>query len=86
MPTVMKNTDYVVYLITKHGVITRFVRDEKGWVQTAPSGINRRCTAEQVLNHLLPALALGESIITTKVKLKQGRHFHVRLERLRRRT
>jgi|GEM_PF-749516 len=79
----MKNTDYLVYLITKTGVTTRFARDEEGWVQTAPSGINRRCTAEQVLNHLLPALVLGDSVLTTKVVLKRGRRFHPSIERLR---
>ena len=79
----MKNTDFAVYLITKHGIATKFARDKSGWIQTAPSGIKRRCTAEQVLNHLLPALVLGEPVITTKVRLKRGRHFHGRIERLR---
>ncbi len=79
----MKNTDFLVSLITKRGVTTKFARDDKGWVQTAPSGIKRRCTAEQVLNHLLPALVLGESVVTTKVKIKRGRHFHPTIERLR---
>ena len=79
----MKNTDFMVYLITKHGSVTRFARDGKSWVQTAPTGIKRRCTAEQVLNHLLPALVLGDSFITTKVKLKRGRHSGPQLERLR---
>lgn len=79
----MRNTDFVIYLITRRGATTKFERDEKGWTQTAPSGIKRRCTAEQVLNHLLPALVLGESVLTTKVKLKRGRHFHPGLDRLR---
>ena len=81
----MKNTDYLVYLITKHESTTMFARDRKGWVQTAPSGIRRRCTAEQVLNHLLPALVLGKSVIETKVKLRRGRSFHPGIERLRKR-
>ncbi len=80
----MKNTDYVVFLVTRHGVTTRFARDERSWVQTAPSGTRRRCTAEQVLNHLLPALVLGDPIVTTKVRLKRGRRFNERLERMRR--
>jgi hypothetical protein len=79
----MKNTDYLVYLTTRTGVTTRFARDKEGWVQTAPSGIKRRCTAEQVLNHLLPAMVLGDSVLSTKVKLKQGRRFHPSIERLR---
>ncbi len=79
----MKNTDYLVYLVTKGGVTTKFARDKRSWVQTAPSGIRRRCTAEQVLNHLLPALVLGDSVVTTKVRLKRGRRFHERIERMR---
>ena len=63
----MKNADYMIYLITKQGATTKFARDKKAWVQTSPSGIRRRCTAEQVLNHLLPALVLGDSIVDTKV-------------------
>jgi len=82
----LKNTDYLVYLVTRHGVTTRFSKDAKGWVQTSPAGIRRRCTAEQVLNHLLPALVLGDSIVKTEVRLRRGRRFHPRIERLRRRV
>ena len=82
----MKNTDYLIYLKTKNGATTRFARDSESWVQTAPSGKRRRCTAEQVLNHLLPALVLGESIITTRVTLKRGMRFNPRIEKLSRKT
>ncbi|HUI01515.1 MAG TPA: hypothetical protein VLU99_06790 [Nitrososphaerales archaeon] len=80
----MRNTDFLVYLVTKGGGTTRFERDDAGWFQTAPSGVKRRCTAEQVLNHLLPALALGDAVLTTRVRLRPGRRFHPALERLRR--
>lgn len=80
----MKNTDFLVYLVTRSGSTTRFDKDERGWVETAPSGIERRCTAEQVLNHLLPAIAVGDSVIKTKVKLRPGKRFHPRLERMMR--
>ncbi|HKT21864.1 MAG TPA: hypothetical protein VJR06_04525 [Nitrososphaerales archaeon] len=79
----MRNTDFLVYLVTRSGSTTRFNRDSKGWVQTAPSGIKRRCTAEQVLNHLLPALALGDSVVKARVKLRAGKRFHPRLENIR---
>ena len=82
----MKNTDYLVYLVTKNGATTKFARDSSGWVQTSPAGTRRRCTAEQVLNHLLPALVLGDSVVRTEVRLKRGKHFHGRIERLRRRA
>ena len=34
-----------------------YCRDEGGWVKTSTRGRQFRMTAEQVLNHLLPALA-----------------------------
>jgi len=79
----VKNTDYLVFLVAKHGVTTRFVKDARGWVETSPAGTKHRCTAEQVLNHLLPALVLGDSVIKTKVLLKKGRRFHPLLEKMR---
>jgi len=79
----VKNTDFLIYLRTKGGSITRFSRDEEGCTQRSPAGIERRCTAEQVLNHLLPALALGGAVVETKVELKRGRRFHHRLEELK---
>lgn len=79
----MKNTDYLIYLTTRRGGVTRFDRDRKGWVQKAPSGTSRRCSAEQVLNHLLSALVLGESVIATSVRLKRGRHFRPLVGHLR---
>jgi len=82
----VKNTDFVVYLITKRGSTTKFARDREGWAQTAPTGIQRSCTAEQVLNHLLPALVLGPAVVATRVKLKRGRRFPPSLERLKTRS
>ena len=79
----MRNTDFEVYLVTKRGAVTRFSRDKEGWTETSPAGVGRRCTAEQVLNHLLPALVLGDSVVRTRVKLKPGRRFHPRLEKMR---
>ena len=78
----MKNTDFLVYLVTKNGVTTQFARDAGGWVQTSPAGRRRRCTAEQVLNHLLPALVLGGAVVRTEVRLKRGRRFSPRIERI----
>ncbi len=82
----MKNTDYLVYLITKKGSTTKFTRDAEGWAQVSPAGVVRRCTAEQVLNHLLPALVVGDGIVETKVELKRSRKFHPRIEQMRKRS
>lgn len=38
----------------------RYSRDRHGWVKVSTRGRVFRMTAEQVLNHLLPALALAE--------------------------
>ena len=35
----------------------RYYRDKAGWVKVSARGREFRATAEQVLNHLLPALA-----------------------------
>jgi hypothetical protein len=53
----MKNTDYVVYMTTPRGRRWKYLRDETGWKQMGPEGQLHRMTAEQFLNHLLPAAA-----------------------------
>lgn len=60
----MKNDECTIYLITKNGSIQSFRKDKNGWKQTSSKDIVRSCTAEQVLNHLLPALAFKHVTIT----------------------
>jgi len=62
----MKNTQCTVFLITKHGYTQKYRKQDDEWTQTGPKGIVRRMTAEQLLSHLLPALAFGH--IRVKVK------------------
>lgn len=47
------------YLIVIRGKTwaERYYRDERGWLKVSARGRKFRATAEQVLNHLLPALA-----------------------------
>lgn len=52
----MKNTECIIYMITKRGSTQVYRRDDKGWTQKSSKGIVRRMTAEQFLSHLLPAL------------------------------
>ncbi len=40
----------------------RYFRDAHGWVKVSSRGREFRATAEQVLNHVLPALAFGERL------------------------
>jgi len=53
----MKNTDYIICITTKSGRTWRWTKDKTGWKQIGPEGQIHQPTAEQVLNHLLPALA-----------------------------
>jgi hypothetical protein len=52
----LTNESYVILMGTKN-FTERYYRDEKGWVKVSARGRRFRMTAEQVLNHLLPALA-----------------------------
>ncbi len=55
----MKNTECTISMTTKHGYTQTYRKGNKGWTQTGPDGVVRRMTAEQLLSHLLPALAYG---------------------------
>ena len=53
--SVLSNDNYVI-LIHANSATERYYRDERGWVKESTRGRQFRATAEQVLNHLLPAL------------------------------
>jgi hypothetical protein len=55
------------YCVTFKGRRTteRYYRDRHGWVKVSNRGRSFRMTAEQVLNHLLPALAFGDRLGVT---------------------
>ncbi|MEX0777021.1 MAG: hypothetical protein WD042_15055 [Phycisphaeraceae bacterium] len=52
----MTNDCYTVLISTRSGT-ERYYRDEVGWLKVSMRGRIFRATAEQVLNHVLPALA-----------------------------
>lgn len=52
----LTNDSYVIELSSK-GFTERYLRDADGWFKVSARGRTFRMTAEQVLNHLLPALA-----------------------------
>ena len=63
----MKNNECTIYFTTKKGkVLQSFRKGKDGWVQTSSRKIVRPCTAEQVLSHLLPPLAIGH--VSVKVE------------------
>ena len=71
----MKNTECIIYLITKHGSTQVYKRDKKGWTQTSSKRIVRRMTAEQLLSHLLPHMTKGDKRgVTIKVVRRRCAH------------
>ena len=72
----MKNDECTIYIITKNDSKQSFRKDKDGWMQTSSRGIIRRCTAEQVLSHLLPPLGFGHATLkvepdSKKIKTKK---------------
>ena len=63
----LKNENYVILMGTKN-FTERYFKDKKGWVKISAKGKEFRMTAEQVLNHLLPAVAGVKSNISLKVE------------------
>jgi hypothetical protein len=57
----MTNDTYCVVLRGKR-TVERYYRDKDGWLKVSSRGRVFRMTAEQVLNHLLPALAFSEKL------------------------
>lgn len=47
-----------------------YYREEKGWVKVSAKGNKFRMTAEQLLNHLLPAIAGVKPSVVWKVEYK----------------
>jgi hypothetical protein len=52
----LTNASYLIKIGTKN-FTERYYRDRKGWLKVSARGRKFRMTAEQVLNHLLPAMA-----------------------------
>jgi len=63
----LTNDSYTILLSTESGT-ERYYRDEAGWLKVSTRGRKFRATAEQVLNHLLPALAGIKPNLTVKVE------------------
>lgn len=52
----LTNDSYIISMGTKN-FTEKYFRDEDGWVKISAKGKKSHMTAEQLLNHLLPALA-----------------------------
>lgn len=65
----MKLTDnsYTIFIGTKN-FTERYYRDKAGWLKVSARGLTFRMTAEQVLNHVLPAVAGIKPNLTMNVE------------------
>jgi hypothetical protein len=63
------------YVVRLHGKAwtERYARDARGWVKTSARRKRFRATAEQVLNHLLPALAGVKPGVRVEVRYRARR-------------
>jgi hypothetical protein len=65
----MKNSECTIYIMFKGRCINKFRKEGEGWTLTTSNGIIRSCTAEQMVSHLLPALAgIKVPHVTVKVE------------------
>lgn len=62
----LTNDSYLVTL--RAGGVERYYRDGAGWVKQSTRGRRFEATAEQVLNHLLPALAGVKPNVSVEVR------------------
>ena len=63
----LTNDKYVIVIGTKF-FTERYQRDKTGWLKISARSRTFRMTAEQVLNHVLPALAGVKPGLTIKVE------------------
>ena len=65
----LTNDSYVITLGTKN-FSEKYYKNGKAWVKVSAKNNTFRMTAEQLLNHLLPAIAGIKSGLTWKVEYK----------------
>jgi hypothetical protein len=63
----LTNESYVILIRTKTST-EFYYRDKGGWYKVSTRGRKFRATAEQVLNHVLPAVAGVKPNVTIKVE------------------
>jgi len=71
----MTNDTYCVVFQGKR-TTERYYRDKAGWLKVSARGRLFRMTAEQVLNHLLPAVAFSDRLgLTVTVEHYEGAYW-----------
>jgi len=63
----LTNDSYLILIGTRN-FTERYYRDQTGWLKVSSRGRTFRMTAEQVLNHVLPAVARIKRNVTIKVE------------------
>ncbi len=63
----LTNDSYVITMRTEN-FTEKYYRDKDGWVKISAKGKVFRMTAEQFLNHLLPAIAEVKPNLTWKIE------------------
>lgn len=63
----LKNDSYLILIGTKN-FTEKYFKDKMGWLKISSTGRQFRMTAEQVLNHLLPAIAGVKQHVILKVE------------------
>lgn len=66
----LTNDSYTIFIGTKN-FTERYYRDKQGWLKVSARGKTFRMTAEQVLNHLLPAVSGIKPNLKIKVDYKK---------------
>lgn len=63
----LKNDSYAIFIGTKN-FTEKYYKDKDGWLKVSSKGRKFRMSAEQVLNHLLPAVAGVKPNIIVKIE------------------
>ena len=65
----LRNTEYRITFTSETGhFYYYFAKDVNGWYQVTSAGNRHNATAEQVLNHILPALAQVKPGVKVRVE------------------
>jgi len=67
----LTNDRYMILIRTKH-FTERYYREKAGWLKVSASGRTFRMTAEQILNHVLPAVTGIKANLTIKMQLRDA--------------
>lgn len=67
----LTNDSYTIYIGTEK-FTEKYFKDREGWLKESAKGNKFRMTAEQVLNHLLPAFAGLKPKLIVRIEHKEN--------------